>query len=385
MVKHSTKKKHFHARKRASVNYIPVAEPTLSGNELRYVTDAVRSGWVSSAGPFVTKFENAFADFSGTKFAVSCSSGTAALHLVLSALGIGPGDEVIVPSLTFIATANAVRYVGAKPVFVDVEREFWQMDPARMEKAISKKTKANIPVHLYGQPADMRVILGIARKYDIFLIEDAAEAIGAEIDGKRVGSWGIAGVFSFYGNKIITTGEGGMVTTNSRSLARRLSVLRNHGMSRTQKYLHERLGFNYRLTNLQAAVGLAQLEKIDDLLRKKIAIARWYDKYLDQTAGIRLPKTAPWAKNVYWMYSIVVDPAVSGITRDGIIQKLQNRGIETRPFFRPVHTQPIYSAYKKTKLPNTEFLSLRGLNLPSSANLDEEQVRRISKIIKSVL
>ena len=364
--------------------YLPIAKPIFQGNELKYVTDALLSGWVSSVGQYVTDFEKKFARFCGTKYAVTTSNGTTALHLALLALGVGEGDEVILPSFTFISTANAVRYVRAKPIFVDIEDVYWQIDPKKIEAAITKKTKAIIPVHLYGHPSKIDDIVRIARKHKLFIIEDAAEAIGAEVKGKKVGTWGDIAIFSFFGNKIITTGEGGMVVTNNRSIAEQVAMLRDHGMSRTKRYIHELLGYNYRMTNLQAALGLAQLERISEILKRKIKVARWYDKYLKGIDGVQLHQEAPWAKCVYWMYSIVLDENIA-ISRDELITELKKRGVETRPFFPPIHKQPIYDNYTKIKLPTTESVSKRGLNLPSSVQLTEADIKHIATTIASIL
>lgn len=366
--------------------HFPVAQPIFQGNELRYITNAVLTGWVSSAGKYITKFEEEFATFCKVKYAIACANGTTALHLALLSLGIGPGDEVIVPSLTFIATVNAVKYVGATPVLVDVEKEYWQIDPKKIVEVITKKTKAIIPVHLYGHPAKMDDIKKIARHYKLFIIEDAAEALGAEVKGKVVGSWGDLGTFSFYGNKIITTGEGGMVTTNSKHLADKIRVLRDHGMSKKRRYWHEVLGYNYRMTNLQAALGLAQLENIQKILTRKIEIARWYNRYLANIPGLSLQREAPWAKNVYWMFCVLVkNVGHPRMSRESLIKYLDKEGVETRPFFVPVHLQPIYSEYKKLKLPQSEELSAQGLNLPSSINLRESDIQLIAQKIKKLI
>lgn len=366
--------------------YFPVARPIFQGNELRYVSDAIISGWVSSIGNYVTAFENNFARFCGVKYAIACSNGTTALHLALLALGIGPGDEVILPSLTFVATANAVLYVGATPILVDVEPTYWQIDPCRIEAAITPRTKAIIPVHLYGNPSKMNRIVDIAKKYNLHVVEDAAEALGAEVQREKVGSWGKIGTFSFFGNKIITTGEGGMVTTNDPLLAEKVNMLRDHGMSKDRRYWHEILGYNYRMTNMQAALGLAQLEKIFYIIRKKIKIARWYNKYLGKTKEIKLHSRAPWAKSVYWMYSIVIDLRAINISRDNFMQELKHKGIETRPFFVPIHKQPMYQEqYGNLSFPMTTKLAESGINLPSSIDLGENDIKIISNKIRMLI
>lgn len=358
--------------------HLPIAEPLLGGNELAYVTDCIVSNWISSSGKYVKMFEENFAKFVGTQYAVATSNGTTALHLAILVSGIGPGDEVLVPSVSFIATANAVTYTGATPIFVDIDPLTWTLDPLRLEAAITKKTRAIIPVHLYGHPADMDPILKIAAAYDLTVIEDAAEAHGATYKGQTVGSIGDLAIFSFYGNKIITTGEGGMITTNSKELADKIKVLRDHGMSVSKKYWHPVLGYNYRLTNMQAAVGVAQLEKIDRILEAKLGIARMYNKLLHNIPGILLPPHKEWAENVYWLYSIVITDEF-GLSRDTLMEKLAQLGIESRPFFPPMHQQPIYNT--GVKLPVSERVSQSGLSLPSSAGMSKQMVQRIAENI----
>lgn len=361
---------------------IPVGEPSFNGSELRLITECVKSGWVSSIGKFIGEFEKKFAKFCGSKYAVSTPNGTAALHLALYTLGIGSGDEVIIPSFTFIATANAVMYTGAKPVFIDVTADYWNIDPDLIEKSITPKTKAIIAVHIYGHPADMDKIMKIAEKHKLYVIEDAAEAHGAKYRGKKVGSIGTVGCFSFYGNKIITTGEGGMITTDSFKLADRMRFLKDHAMSTERKYYHPEIGYNYRMTNLQAALGVAQLSKVNKFLIKKIKIAKWYKKALTGVPGIILPPEMPWATNIYWMYSILLD-GKSSINRDELMHKLKEKGIDSRPFFYPIHKMPPYRTNKI--LPVTNYLSENGLNLPSSVNLTKTEVNFICKCICGIL
>jgi len=360
---------------------IPVSEPSLDGNELKYVSESILSGWVSSAGKFVGEFENNFSEFCGTKHGVATSSGTTALHLALLAIGIGQGDDVIVPSFTFISTANAVTFTGAKPIFVDSEIGSWNIDPKAVESAISDKTKAIIPVHLYGHPADMSSIVDIARKHNLAVIEDAAEAHGALYKGEKVGSLGDMGVFSFYGNKTITTGEGGMVVTDNGELAGKIRILRDHGMNPAKRYSHSVLGYNYRMTNLQAALGVAQMERIEVIVEKKCTNADLYNKGLHGISGLQLPPNQQWAKNIYWMYSIIVDEKEFGMTAKALGENLQEQGIETRPLFPPVHQQPIYDTGQS--LPISERLSSNGLSLPSSVNLREEDIDRVVSEIKN--
>jgi perosamine synthetase len=362
--------------------HLPVAEPSLGEKELLYVTECVLTGWISSAGKFVNQFEEMFAEFCGTRYAIATSSGTTALHLALLALGIGPGDEVIVPTLTFIATANAVTYTGACPVFVDSDPLTWNINPNLIEEAITLHTKAIMPVHLYGHPADMDPILQISGRHHLAVIEDAAEAHGARYKGRRVGGIADLGVFSFFGNKIFTTGEGGMVVTNRADLADKIRMLRNHGMSPMRRYWHPVLGYNYRLTNLQAAIGLAQLEKEEAMLSAKRRIAQAYTAGLQEVRGICLPPEAPWAFSVYWLYSILVDAVDFGHTRDDLMIRLQEQGIETRPLFPPIHTQPIYC--NKQRLPVAEHLAATGLSLPSAVGIKIEDVNWVVRAIVSM-
>ena len=362
----------------------PVAEPDVGEEELRNVMEAVKSGWVSSKGKFIEEFESSFAKYVGVKHGVATSSGTTALHLALSALNVGPGDEVIVPDLTFAATINAVLYCGAKPVIVDVTRDYWCIDPEKVKEAISPRTKAIIPVHLYGHPCDMDAIMEVAERHGLYVVEDCAEAHGAEYKGIRVGSFGRIACFSFYGNKIITTGEGGMCLTNDEDLAEKMRMLRDHGMSPKRRYWHETIGFNYRMTNLQAALGVAQLNKIDRFIEKKRKIAKVYAEELSQIDGITLHPEMPWAKCVYWLYSILVGEKL-GVSREGLVQKLEVNGIETRNFFYPLHEMPIYRKYAKFAYPVSSKISKQGLSLPSSVKLSEEDVRYIAGKIKEIL
>ena len=360
---------------------LPVAEPSLGEKELSYISDCIISNWISSTGKYVSQFEALFADYCDSRYAAATSSGTSALHLALLALGIHQGDEVIVPSLTFIATANAVTYTGAVPVFVDSDPETWNIDPNLIEEAINVNTKAIIAVHLYGHPADMDPILEIAKRNQLAVIEDAAEAHGAEYKGKKVGSIGDVGIFSFYGNKIITTGEGGMIVTDDPHIAERVRLLRDHGMSASKRYWHPVLGYNYRLTNIQAAIGVAQVERIESIINAKLDVADRYEKQLNDVKGIICPPQAKWAKNVYWLYSILVEEEF-GISRDELIKELNFAGIDSRPFFPPIHTQPIYNTGQHLGV--SEELASKGLSLPSSAGLQYHEVDRVCDVIKSI-
>lgn len=367
---------------------IPIAVPDLKGNEKKYLDECITSSWISSKGRFIDLFEEKFAEFTQSKYAVSVANGTVALHLALVAMGIKKGDEVIVPDLTFIASANAVYYTGATPVLVDVEKETWNLDPDEIEKHITPQTKAIMPVHLYGHPANMLEILRVARKYKLLIIEDAAEAHGAEVNleykgkkrnWKKVGSIGKAGIFSFYGNKIITTGEGGMVVTDDKDLADNMRILRDHGQNLQKRYYHEVIGFNYRMTNMQAAVGLAQLERVEMFLEQKNKIAAYYDKHLENIPGITLPPKKYWAKSVYWMYSILIDKPFR-LTRNELMKVLAQNNIETRPFFYPIHDMPPYKS--SIIYPKSSYLSTHGINLPSSVLLTSQKLKRIVDVIR---
>lgn len=363
---------------------IPITEPWFGPREQRLVGECIRSGWVSSQGKFVGEFERLFASYCGARYGVATSSGTTALHLALASLEIGPGDEVIVPTLSFIATANAVTYVGARPIFVDSNQETWNLDPKAVEKAVTPRTRAIIAVHLYGHPAQMNEILSIAKKRRLPVIEDACEAHGGEYYGKRVGGLGTIGCFSFYGNKIITTGEGGMLTTNDFSLAEKARFLKDHGMSRRKRYWHPRVGFNYRMTNLQAALGVAQLERIDRVVDKKRKNARLYNSLLEGVPGVSLPPEAPWAKNVYWLHTILIENRAKK-HRDKIVEELGRRGIETRPVFYPISHMPPYRNGTNPRFPIAEKIAKGGLSLPSSPLLKAEQIHLICRILRELL
>lgn len=352
---------------------IPIAEPLLGEEELKNITEAVKSGWISSKGKFILEFEEKFAEYCGCYYGIATSNGTAALHLALKALGIKKGDEVIVPTLTFIATANAVTYCGAKPIFIDSHPDYWCMNPEEIEEKITENTKAIIPVHLYGHPCFMDAIMDIARDHDLYVVEDAAEAHGAEYKGKKVGSFGDINCFSFFANKIITTGEGGMCLTDSDELAERMRILRDHGMNPKKKYWHDVVGFNYRMTNMQAALGVAQLEKIEKIIEIKRGNANLYNSLLKDVNGITLPAEEEWARNVYWMYSVLIgiDYAIS---RDNLMKKLEEEGIDSRPFFYPIHIMP---PYRNGVFPIAEALSKKGMSLPSSAKLKREEIEKI--------
>ena len=362
---------------------LPVMEPSLGGNELKYVSDCIVSGWISSQGQYVRRFEEAFAHFHDTPQALTVSNGTVALHLALVALGIGPGDEVIVPDLTFAASANVVIHCGAKPVLADVTRDTWTLDPEDFARKITPRTKAVMPVHLYGHPCDMDPIMEIARKHGLFVVEDNAEALGATCRGRLTGTIGDVGCFSFFANKVITTGEGGMVVARDPELMRKMTILRDHGMEKSRRYWHLVPGFNYRMTNLQAAIGLAQMERLEHFLSRREEIVAQYDRHLSKVPGIVLPPRSDWARNIHWLYSILIDPALAGLDRDTLAKKLAERGIETRGFFYPLHEQPPYLSDEA--FPVTSEISARGLSLPTANDIRIEDVDKVCLGIAEVV
>lgn len=346
--------------RKMSVN-IPIARPELNGNELEYLTDAFMSTWISSTGKYVDKFEEKFSSYCGTAYGIAVSNGTTALHLALVALGIKEGDEVIVPDLTFAATINAVLYTGATPVIVDIEEDSWCIDPKEIEKAISHRTKAIVPVHLYGQPCEMDRIMEIATRNNLYVIEDCAEAHGAEFNGKKVGSFGQVGCFSFYANKVITTGEGGMCLTNDAQLNEKMRVLRDHGMSKQHKYYHTMVGYNYRMTNMQAAIGVAQLERIQDLLRWRCKLEEDYRAAIKDIEGIEMQRNdLPNRKKITWLISALMPEE----KRESFIEEMKDKGIDIRPFFIPLSEMEIYKKYSFSNAVSRR-VSRQGINFPT--------------------
>ncbi|MDI6826374.1 MAG: DegT/DnrJ/EryC1/StrS family aminotransferase [Candidatus Aenigmarchaeota archaeon] len=363
---------------------IPIASPKLGKKELNYVMDCIKSSWISSRSNYVTEFEEKFSEYCGVRYGITTSSGTTALHLAMASLGIKKGDEVIIPTLTMIATANAVTYTGAKPILVDSEPDYWNIDTDKIQERITDRTKAIVVVHIYGHPVDIDPILDIAEDKELFIVEDAAEAYGAEYKKRRVGGIGDIGCFSFYANKIITTGEGGMLVTDDEKIAERAKILRDHAFSENNRFWHQSLGFSYRMSALQAAVGLAQLEKIDELVEIRRRNAVLYNKLLKSVQGLTLPTEAKWAKDVYWMYSVLVEKDF-GSSRDSLMNRLEKAGIETRSFFIPIHKQPIYAKYyKKQKFPVADELSKKGINLPSGSTLKKEEIKYVCESISSL-
>ncbi len=365
---------------------IPVCEPLLTGKEIEYVTDCLKTNWISSKGKYIEKFENGFAEYCGAKHGISASNGTTALHLALASLGIGKGDEVIIPTFTMIATAFSVAYCDATPVVVDSEPGTWNMDVGQIEGRITDRTKAIMPVHIYGHPCDMDRINEIAKKHNLLVVEDAAEAHGGEYKGRKAGNLSDVGCFSFYANKIITTGEGGMVVTNDDAIAERARSLKDLSHMKNKRFLHDMVGYNYRMTNIQAAIGLAQLEKLDEFAEMRRKNARLYNELLSDVRGITTPVEKDYAKNVYWMYSITVGKEF-GMTRDELMKKLAEKGIETRAFFIPVHRQPAFlemGLFKGESYPVSEEISGTGLYLPSSSGLKEDEINTVCNAIKDI-
>jgi perosamine synthetase len=362
---------------------IRVASPVIGEVEKRYVTDCLNSTWISSIGSYLSRFEEGFANFCEVTHAIATNNGTTALHLALVALGIGRGDEVIVPTLTFVATANAVCYCGATPVLVDCDEETLNIDVHAIKRKVTARTRAIIPVHLYGHPADMGPILELAKKYDLYVVEDAAEAHGAKYRGKAVGSIGTCGTFSFYGNKIITTGEGGMVTTNDDELAAKLRLYRGQGMDPERRYWHPVIGYNYRMTNIAAAIGCAQLERVDEALARRKQLASWYARELSRIPGLVLPAQKEYAEHAYWMYTVLL-PDCGAEAREAVSDYLAFNGVETRPAFYPMHLLPPHRE-NAAQYPNATRCAARGMSLPTHELLTEEDVAYICEQLGSAI
>ena len=356
----------------------PVYQPCLTGNEKKYVDECMSTSWISSKGHFVTDFENTFASYIGVKHGVAVFNGTVAIHLALMALDIKKGDEVIVPSFTYVASANPVVMVGATPVFVDSLMSSWQIDPADVEKKITSKTKAVIAPHMYGHPCDMDALSAICKNHNIYLIEDCAEAIGSQYHGKMIGSFGDISCFSFFGNKTITCGEGGMVVTNDDDFYRKAANLKNQGLSPVREYWHDVVGYNYRMTNIQAAIGLAQFEHIEEIINAKIDNATWYMEELADLPVVFHDSAEKGIVHTYWMCSIL---CADKETRDGLRAYLKDNGIETRPTFNTIHTMPMYLESNCKSFPVAEALAERGMNLPSYPQLTREDVHVICSFI----
>ncbi len=360
---------------------IPLANPDLGALERRSLLEAFDSGWLTSFGEKHREFEASFAKEVGTSASLAIGNGTQALHLVLLGLGIGPGDKVVVPSLTYVATANAVKYVGAEPVFADIAAETWCLDEEKIDKVISHGVKAVIVVHLYGHPAPLRDIAEYCKKKKIYLIEDVAEAPFTEAQGLKVGTVGVASTFSFYANKVLTSGEGGAITSNDLELVESMKQFRDQGMDRTRRYFFPIIGYNYRMTNLQAAIALVQLGRRKELIEKRLELSHFYRDELSGIKGITMQPIAKWANWSPWLFSILVD---NDIKRDSLIEHVANQGVETRPFFIPIHTLPPYVKAKKARdLSNTVDVSKRGLNIPTWSNMPNDAARQVVSAIKS--
>lgn len=367
---------------RSRLRKIPISSPQLEGNELAYVSDCIKTNWISSQGKYVKEFENIFSTYHQGYYSVAVSNGTVALHLALAALGIGEGDEVILPDLTFAASINAIIYTGATPVLVDVEADTWNLNPNLIRKAITKNTKAIMPVHLYGQPCDMDPLIALAKEFNLKIVEDCAEALGSKFKGNPVGSFGDAATFSFFGNKTITTGEGGMVLFKDQSTYEKAIVLRDHGMNKSKRYWHDVVGYNYRLTNLQAAIGVAQFERLEIFVERKRFAATSYSQVLSKSNFFILPKEEGFNFNSYWLYTFLIKED-SPFDRDELMSYMTDRSIETRPVFYPLHVMPPYRNFGNPKdLTFSKSISDRGVSLPSSVNLTEGEIEYICRTIE---
>ncbi len=365
---------------------IAVNEPLLSGRELQYVSECVTTGWISSAGKFITEFEGKWAAYCGMKHGIAVCNGTVALELAVEVLGFPPGSEIILPSFTIISCAQAITKAGCVPVVVDCEPDTWCMDVGQVEKAITPKTKAIMPVHIYGHPVDMDPIMALADKHGLTVIEDAAEVHGAEYKGRKCGGIGHVSCFSFFANKIITTGEGGMVLTSDDRIAERLRSYRNLCFQDKQRFLHDEIGHNYRFTNIQAALGLAQFERIEQTVERKRAMARKYNEGLSGLP-IQLPVEKPWARNVYWMYGLVIDEKTDLDAKEAA-KRLRESGVDTRPFFLGIHEQPVFKKmgfFANASLPVTERIFRQGLYLPSGQAITDEQIDTVINHVKKIL
>ncbi len=385
-----------------ATNMIPLSVPEISGNEWRYVKECLDTGWVSSVGSYVDQFEQMVAKKAGTKYAVATVNGTSALHIALLVAGVLPDDEVLVSTLTFIAPANAIRYVGAWPVFIDAEPDYWQMNADRVVEFLERgcrwsdgtlynlrtgrRVSAILPVHVLGHPVDLDPILAVAQKFGLKVIEDSTEGLGATYKGRHLGSLGDFGCFSFNGNKIITTGGGGMLVTDSEEFARKAKYLTTQAKDDPIEYIHGEIGFNYRLTNILAAVGCAQMERLDDYVSKKRTIAARYSDSLQHLRGIDPMKVAPWAESTFWMYTILIDENEFRVDSRQMMRELQELRIQSRPLWQPIHRSPAHAANDTVDLPVSERLVRQGLSLPCSVGLSEgDQDRVIDALLKAVV
>lgn len=367
---------------------IPVNEPLLDGNEKKYLLECIDTGWISSEGPFIKRFETEFAKRFGRKHAVAVANGTAALDIAIEALGIGPGDEVILPAFTIISCINQIVRAGARPVLVDSDPLTWNIDVSQVAAKITSRTKAIMAVHTYGLPVDMEPLQALASRYNLRLIEDAAEAHGQTYNGKVCGSFGDVSTFSFYPNKHITTGEGGMVVTDDDELAEQARGLRNLCFQPTKRFVHEHLGWNYRMTNMQAALGIAQLERLDEFVQRKREMGRLYSELLGNLPGVQLPLSqTDYAQNVFWVFGVVMDESM-GLTAEQAMQRLSSKGIGTRPFFCPMHLQPVLKRmglFANEHYPVAERLYQYGFYIPSGLALRNEQIEEVARACHEIL
>jgi len=377
---------------------IPLSIPCVQGNEWKYIKECLDTGWVSSVGSFVNRFEDQLAEYVGTEHAVAMVNGTAAIHIALMLAGIQPEDEVIVPALTFVSPVNCVKYIGAHPVFMDVEPDYWQIDTAKLadflekecawksgklyNKHTERRVTGIIPVDLLGHPSDIDTILELAKKYGLKVIEDATESLGAEYKGAEVGSQAPVACFSFNGNKIITTGGGGMLVTNNAEFAEKARYLSQQAKDDPIEYIHNEIGYNYRLTNIQAAMGCAQLEQLDSYVGKKREIASFYTEHLKDVPGVRCPEEAIWARSTFWLYTILIDEKKYGMSSRELLKKLQEEKIQTRPLWHPLHKlKPFKNEF--AYFPDTaEHLCCEALSIPCSVSLDAVSMHRIATSIK---
>jgi perosamine synthetase len=366
---------------------IPVCEPLVTAREIELVLDCLKTGWISSAGKYLEQFEEGWASYCTMPHGIAMSNGTTALQVAVRLLDLKPGDEVILPTFTIISCAQAITYCGGTPVLVDTNPRNWQMDISQIEDRITPRTRAIMVVHIYGHPADMDPILEIAQKHGLMVIEDAAEAHGAEYKGKKCGGFGDISVFSFYANKLITTGEGGMVLTKRGDLAEKARSLRNLCFQKKKRFLHDELGYNFRLTNIQAALGVAQLERIEQIVERKRAIAHAYSERFKDVEGIELPVEEQWAKNVYWVYGIILKEQ-TGLDGTQGAQKLAAKGVETRPFFFGMHEQPVFRAmglFGNEGYPIAERLARQGLYIPSGLTIRDDEIEKVSEAVRDIL
>jgi len=379
---------------------VPLCVPEIRGNEWKYIKECLDTNWVSSVGAFVDRFERELADYVGTKYAVATCNGTAALHIALLVAGVQPDDEVLVSTLTFIAPANAIRYIGAWPIFIDAEPDYWQMDPQKVvgflekeyqwrngalhNRSTGRRVKAMLPVHILGHSVDMDPILEVARRYNLVVIEDATESLGAEYKGRIVGHLGDIACFSFNGNKIITTGGGGMIVTDNEEWARKAKYLTTQAKDDPVEYIHNEIGYNYRLTNVQAAVGCAQMEQLDNHILAKRRIATTYTEALKSVPGITPMREAPWAFSVFWMYTILVDEAQYGIDSRRLLCRLSEAGIQARPLWQPLHRSLAHIGLQAYPCRIADWLNQRGVSLPCSVGLRPESQDKLIELIRQI-